>query len=139
MKAYVRPIVPTALVWGIAKETEEFAKLETIFTQFHLLAKAVGSAQAGCQVAYLCGMPGASMASQLLFVPDNAYPPALILYGLSDAALDNLLEKLATSGIAIPLKCVVTSTNKVWPLHYLLAQLQQEHAQLSHTDTEQNT
>lgn len=138
MKAFVRPIVPTALVWGIAQDTETFAKLQVILTDLNIATKPVGSAEAGCQVGYLCGIPGASMASLMLFVPDTAYLPAIILHGLSDQMLDKLLVKLKKEQITIPLKCVVTNTNKVWPLCQLLAELAQEHEQFSHTIEEQN-
>lgn len=114
---------PFALVWNTPKDSALYPLLQ----RFGIAARAVSSADAGCQVAHLCGVQGASAAALLLFVPDDAYPPALILHAVPPATRDALLAALRRQGVQIPLKAVVTQTNQKWPLYQLLQQLQKHH------------
>lgn len=131
MKAHVRTPEPTALVWNFAPDRPGYAQLQSALGGLGIKAKPVGSAHAGSKISYLLGLPGASEAALLLHLADDAYPPALILNGVTGARLDTLLARLKADGVNIPLKAVVTPTSVNWPLCQLLAELMQEHTQLS--------
>ena len=52
---------------------------------------------------------------------------ALIMSGLTSRRLDELLTALRQAGVSIPLKAMVTPTNRGWTLLALLKELRLEH------------
>lgn len=131
MKAHISPVAPTALVWNYTPADAGWPVLQTACAAAGLTLKQVNSAQAGANVGWLCGLPGSSQACLLLHLEPDAYPPALVLSGLAQAKLDQLLAALRAGGVVIPLKAVVTPTNREWPFCELLAELLREHTALN--------
>lgn len=126
MKARIPPVKPVALVWNFTPADLGWPALAAACGEAGLALRQVGSAEAGMNVGRLCGIPGSSEAALLLHLEPGAYPPALILYGLAEPALDSLLAALRAAGVKLPLKAVVTPTNQKWPLCELLAELAAE-------------
>ena len=126
MKARIHPAAPVALVWNFTPETSGWPALAAACKEAGLELRQVGSAEAGVNVGRLCGIPGSPDAALLLHLEPDAYPPALILYGLAEPALDRLLAALRGGGVRQPLKAVVNPTNQKWPLCELLAELTAE-------------
>lgn len=136
MKAHIPSVQPTALLWNYPETEAAYPALAAACAAVGLRLKPVGSSQAGATVGALCGLPGAGEAALLLHLEPDAYPPALILSGLPEKALDRLLVQLKTGGVTIPLKAVVTPTNQKWPFCELLAELVRERQALEKPGTE---
>ena len=81
----------------------------------------------GMAVAQLLGEVETKTARTLVLEP-NAYPSALVLANFKDKDVDTLLDLMKQAQVNIPLKAVVTPTNKSWVFGDLLAHLQEEHA-----------
>ena len=126
MKARVRPSTPCALVWNYPETQPGWLKLHEICLAYGLTLRPVGSAQAGHTIGALCQLPGASQAATLQFLPDDAFPSALILHGLDRKQLDGLLKELRAAQVQIALKAMVTPTNQAWTLANLLGELCRE-------------
>ena len=58
----------------------------------------------------------------------GAYPPAVVLANFKEKDVDTLLDLMKQAQVIIPLKAVVTPSNRSWVFGDLLAHLQEEHA-----------
>ena len=78
-------------------------------------------------VAQLLGEVETKAARTLVLEP-GAYPPAVVLANFKEKDVDTLLDLMKQAQVTIPLKAVVTSSNRSWVFGDLLAHLQEEHA-----------
>ena len=67
-------------------------------------------------------------AARTLVLEPGAYPPAVVLANFKEKDVDTLLDLMKQAQVTIPLKAVVTSSNRSWVFGDLLAHLQEEHA-----------
>ena len=84
-------------------------------------------ADAGKTVAQLLGEVETKAARTLVLEP-GAYPPAVVLANFKEKDVDTLLDLMKQAQVTIPLKAVVTPSNRSWVFGDLLAHLQEEHA-----------
>ena len=87
----------------------------------------VSPADAGKTVAQLLGEVETKAARTLVLEP-GAYPPAVVLANFKEKDVDTLLDLMKQAQVTIPLKAVVTPSNRSWVFGDLLAHLQEEHA-----------
>ena len=76
-------------------------------------------------------------ASRTLVMEPGAYPPALVLANFREKDLDTLLDLMKQAQVNIPLKAVVTPSNKNWVFGDLLAHLSEEHVSFTAAAKEQ--
>ena len=76
-------------------------------------------------------------ASRTLVLEPGAYPPALVLANFREKDLDTLLDLMKQAQVNIPLKAVVTPSNKNWVFGDLLAHLSEEHVSFTAAAKEQ--
>lgn len=121
MKAHIAALPPAmALAWKVP----EGGGLEKVCAEAGVRLRAVEEQDLGRTVAALCGLPGAEESA----APAAADPtPALVLWGMDRKTLDAFLDRLRTAGVRIPLKAVVTETNRAWTFAALLEELHAEH------------
>ena len=93
-------------------------------------------ADAGKTVAQLLGEVETKVSRTLVLEP-GAYPPALVLANFKEKDLDTLLDLMKQAQVNIPLKAVVTPSNKNWVFGDLLAHLSEEHAAFTAAAKEQ--
>ena len=115
--------VPLALGWNLSAADRGI--LEGMAPAFGM--KLLLVADAGKTVAQLLGEVETKSTRTLVLEP-SAYPPALVLANFKDKDVDTLLDLMKQAQVNIPLKAVVTPTNKSWVFGDLLAHLQEEHA-----------
>lgn len=115
--------VPLALCWSLS--AADRGKLEGIAPVFGLKILTVSPADAGKTVAQLLGEVE-TLAPRTLVLEPGAYAPALVLANLKDKDVDKLLALLRQAEVNIPLKALVTKTNRNWVFGELLAHLQEE-------------
>ena len=116
--------VPLALGWNLSAADRGI--LEGMAPAFGMKLLVL-PADAGKTVAQLLGEVETKSARTLALEP-SAYPPALVLANFKDKDVDTLLDLMKQAQVNIPLKAVVTPTNKSWVFGDLLAHLQEEHA-----------
>ena len=90
----------------------------------------IAPADAGKTVAQLLGEVEVKAPRTLVLEP-GAYPPALVLANFRDKDVDTLLDLMKQAQVTIPLKAVVTPSNRSWVFGDLLAHLQEEHTAFS--------
>ena len=122
MKAHIAALPPaTALAWNVPEDSA----LDKVCAGAGVRLRTVKEEDLGRTVAALCGLPGAEEGGL------NAGPadptPALVLWGLDRKGLDAFLDRLKEAGVRIPLKAVVTDTNRAWTFAALLEELHAEH------------
>lgn len=115
--------VPLALGWNLAPGDR--GKLDGMAAAFGMKLINVSPADAGKTVAQLLGEVEC-LAPRTLVLEPGSYPPALVLANFKDKDLDKLLFLLKQAQVNIPLKAVVTPSNKNWLFGDLLAHLQEE-------------
>ena len=76
-------------------------------------------------------------SSRTLVLEPGAYPPALVLANFKEKDLDTLLDLMKQAQVNIPLKAVVTPSNKNWVFGDLLAHLSEEHVSFTAAAKEQ--
>ena len=116
--------VPLALGWNLSAADRGI--LEGMAPAFGMKLLLVSPADAGKTVAQLLGEVEVK-ASRTLVLEPGAYPPALVLANFREKDLDTLLDLMKQAQVNIPLKAVVTPSNKNWVFGDLLAHLQEEH------------
>lgn len=121
MKAHIAALPPaTALAWKVP----EGSGLEKVCAEAGVKLRVVEEEDLGRTVGALCGLPGAGEGA----APAAADPtPALVLWGLDRKGLDAFLDGLKAAGVRIPLKAIVTDTNRAWTFAALLEELHAEH------------
>ena len=116
--------VPLALGWNLSAADRGI--LEGMAPAFGMKLLLVSPADAGRTVAQLLGE-----------VEPGAYPPALVLANFKEKDVDTLLDLMKQAKVNIPLKAIVTPSNKNWVFGDLLAHLQEEHAAFTAAAKEQ--
>ena len=116
--------VPLALGWNLS--AADRGKLDGMAPAFGMKLLPVSPADACKTVAQLLGEVDVKSPKTLLLQP-GAYPPALVLANFKEKDVDTLLDLLKQAQVTIPLKAVVTASNRNWVFADLLAHLQEEH------------
>ena len=116
--------VPLALGWNLS--AGDRGKLDGMAPAFGMKLLQVAPTDAGKTVAQLLGEVEVKSPKTLVLEP-GAYPPALVLANFKDKDVDTLLDLLKQAQVTIPLKAVVTASNRNWVFADLLAHLQEEH------------
>lgn len=123
MKAHIAKLPPpTALAWNVPA-----GGLETVCARAAVRFRRVEPRELGQTVGELCGLPGAPKRHGEGAADDM---PALVLWGLEGDELDAFLGLLREARVSIPLKAVVTDTNKAWPFGALLKELAAERREM---------
>ena len=117
--------VPLALGWNLS--AGDRGKLDGMAPAFGMKVLPVSPADAGKTVAQLLGEVETRSARTLVLEP-GAYPPAVVLANFKEKDVDTLLDLMKQAQVTIPLKAVVTSSNRSWVFGDLLAHLQEEQA-----------
>ena len=107
--------VPLVLGWNLSPADR--GKLEGMAPAFGMKLLLVSPADAGKTVA-----------ARTLVLEPGAYPPAVVLANFKEKDVDTLLDLMKQAQVTIPLKAVVTPSNRSWVFGDLLAHLQEEHA-----------
>lgn len=109
-----------ALLWGVDPAGEP----------------AVSTIQICDRLGITCRLPGKKgfgvKVETLLETPDTQGcawedPPLLVLSGLTDSELDDLLGQLRQAKLSWPYKAMVTPHNRNWTLEQLYREIQREH------------
>ena len=124
--------VPLALGWNLSAADRGI--LEGMAPAFGMKLLPVSPADAGKTVAQLLGEVETKVSLTLVLEP-GAYPPALVLANFKEK--DPLLDLMKQAQVNIPLKAVVTPSNKNWVFGDLLAHLSEEHAAFTAAAKEQ--
>lgn len=116
--------VPMVLEWNLSGGDRGI--LDGIGPALGMKCRVVRPEEAGMTVAQLLGEeePG----GQTLQLDPAAYPPTIVMANFRDKDLDTLLDLLRQAGAQIPLKAVVTPTNRSWAFGDLLGHLLEEQA-----------
>ena len=117
--------VPLVLGWNLSPADR--GKLDGMAPAFGMKVLLVSPADAGKTVAQLLGEVETKAARTLVLEP-GAYPPAVVLANFKEKDVDTLLDLMKQAQVIIPLKAVVTPSNRSWVFGDLLAHLQEEHA-----------
>ena len=112
--------VPLVLGWNLSPADR--GKLEGMAPAFGMKLLLVSPADAGKTVAQLLGEVETKAARTL------AYPPAVVLANFKEKDVDTLLDLMKQAQVTVPLKALVTPSNRNWVFGDLLAHLQEEHA-----------
>lgn len=115
--------VPMVLEWNLSAADRGI--LDGMAPAFGMKTVVVGPADAGKTVSQLLGEKEAG--GKTLVLQQGVYPPAIVLANFRGRDVDTLLDLLKNADARIPLKAVVTPTNRNWVFGDLLAHLQEEH------------
>ena len=124
MRAHVKRPEPIALIHGLT--AQDFSTVENVLREQGAQVLEVGCDRLHWQVGTLAGFAGFQPPQPAENVPLAS--AVLLFSGFSGKAVDRALDALRTTGVKIPLKAVVTSSNRSWVFGDLLAHLQEEHA-----------
>ena len=117
--------IPLALGWNLSAADRGILE-GSMAPAFGMKLLLVSPADAGKTVAQLLGEVE-TKAPRTLVLDPNAYPSALVLANFKDKDVDTLLDLMKQAQVNIPLKALVTPSNKNWVFGDLLAHLQEEH------------
>ncbi len=125
-----RPTGETVLMYGFT-DPQRTRELQYIMVQMGIRVKMIRDDQLGQTVGFLAGIKGMEENPN-----PESYPPlneeVLVMYNFSlDQRIDLMLTNIKQRGLeGIPLKCVLTSTNRKWTFYDLAKELEREHAML---------
>ncbi len=125
-----RPTGETVLMYGF-KDPQRTRELQYIMVQMGIRVKTIHDDQLGQTVGYLAGVKDMEENPN----PEQ-YPPfekeVMVMHNFSiTKRIDMMLSNIKKRGLeGIPLKCVLTSTNKKWTFYELAKELEKEHAMI---------
>ncbi len=126
MKAHIaknqKAGTPLVLGWNLSGSARGI--IDGMAPAFGLKFEMVAPADAGKTIAQLMGEQGAG--GKTLSLEYNAYPPTIVMANFKDKDMDTFLDLLKTAEAQIPVKAVVTPTNRNWAFADLLAHLLEE-------------
>ncbi len=114
--------LPTILGWNLTGSARGI--IAGMAPAFGLTLNMVAPEDAGKTVGQLLGENTAGGKS--LTLEYSAYPPTIVMANMNDRDIDTFLDLLKTSEAQIPVKAVVTPTNRGWAFADLLAYLLEE-------------
>ena len=126
MKAHIVREPRCVLLWRVDADTPGYDAMQRIARANKVQLRCVADGDLGALVGDLCAGRPAPDCAPLIAVPDT---PALIFSGLrhDNGELSAFLDTLKTADFAVPVRCMVTPTNKSWTLAQLLLELAREH------------
>ncbi len=126
-----RPTGETVLLYGF-RDSQRMREINYVMVQMGIRVKVLKDEQLGQTVGYLAGIKGMEENPN----PETYEPfdkEVLIMYNFTiSKRIDLMLSNIQKRGLeGIPLKCVLTSSNKKWTLYELAKELEKEHAHLT--------
>lgn len=126
-----RPTGETVLLYGF-RDPQRMREINYVMVQMGIRVKVIKDEQLGQTVGYLAGVKGMEENPN----PETYEPfdkEVLIMYNFTiSKRIDLMLSNIKKRGLeGIPLKCVLTSSNKKWTLYELAKELEKEHALLT--------
>lgn len=122
MKAHIRTPRPCVLAYGL----EDPAALGSICKKEGFDLVFASAKDLTTPLGKLCGVPGSYREGPAAKRSD--FLPALFFSDFGDAQLDKMLADLRQNQVIVPLKAVLTASNRIWPLAEVLEELEEEHA-----------
>ncbi len=126
MKAHIaknqKAGTPLVLGWNLSGSARGI--LDGMAPAFGLKFEMVAPSDAGKTIAQLMGE--ATSGGKALTLDYSAYPPTIVMANFKEKDLDTFLDLLKTAEAQIPIKAVVTPTNRSWAFADLLAHLLEE-------------
>jgi len=125
-----RPTGETVLMYGFT-DPQRARELQYVMVQMGIRVKTIHDDQLGQTVGFLAGVKDMEENP----APEQ-YPPlneeVIVMHNFTiNKRIDLMLTNIKKRGLeGIPLKCVLTSTNKKWTFYDLAKELEQEHAML---------
>ncbi|MBR1567422.1 MAG: DUF3783 domain-containing protein [Lachnospiraceae bacterium] len=126
-----RPTGETVLLYGF-NDSQRLREINYVMVQMGIRVKIIKDDQIGQTVGFLAGVKGMEEN------PDaEKYEPLneeiMIMHNFSiSKRIDLMLSNIKKRGLeGIPLKCIMTSTNKNWTLYELAKELEREHSILT--------
>lgn len=125
-----RPTGETVLMYGFT-DSQRTRELQYVMVQMGIRVKTIRDDQLGQTVGYLAGVKDMEENPN-----PEMYPPfekeVMVMYNFNiTKRIDLMLSNIKKRGLeGIPLKCVMTSTNKKWTFYELAMELEKEHTML---------
>lgn len=125
-----RPTGETVLMYGFT-DSQRTRELQYVMVQMGIRVKMIRDDQLGQTVGYLAGVKDMEENPN-----PEVYPPfekeVMVMYNFNiTKRIDMMLSNIKKRGLeGIPLKCVMTATNKKWTFYELAKELEKEHTML---------
>lgn len=107
----------------------QIKKLDDITSKTDVKHKIVGACDAGQKIGFLCGLKGFERIESSEGAASDEQ--CLVFSGIQRKSIDSLLKELRDKEISVPLKAMVTPSNRSWSLTQLIAELKREHETLT--------
>lgn len=115
------------LLLNLPEKAEQGQAVRRILAELEIETVTVGRDQGQETIGFLMGLSAfSSSAAEPVLIEEEA--PLMVMSGMTDALLGQLLTALKEGGVRIPYKAVVTENNVNWPLGELFAEIRSEHA-----------
>lgn len=128
----VRPQGPRPLValYRLDEGTPRGDAVRAVVSQLGFPARTIGAVDLGLSVGALAGLMGSAKSGNPYAgeVPDVEF---MLISGLSNSQLDQLLSALREADASVALKAQVTPHNRFWPVHLLISEVAKEHAAMT--------
>ncbi len=131
-RSALRPQGPSPMValYGLDAGSKRGEAVRGVVEQLGFPARTIGWEQLGCSIGAIAGVVGMAKAGKP-YVGEAPNVEFMLISGLSDAQLDQLLIGLREAGASVALKAQVTPHNRYWPLHLLISEIAKEHAAMT--------
>lgn len=127
-----RQNTPKTLValYGLDDQTPRGDAVRAVVEQLGFAIRTIGKDELGASVGAIAGLIASPKASKPCSVeaPNVEF---MLVSGLSNAQLDQLLAALREADAGVVLKAQVTQHNRFWPMHLLISEVAKEHAAMS--------
>ena len=121
---------PVILLYNLGAERPEGSALRKILFSMGLPARTVHKAQLGEKIGVLAGLPGYDAPAESVDTSDqspNSDEHLMVMCGITNDQLDQLLAEMRQAKIRIPYKAMLTETNRDFTASELLTEIMKEH------------
>lgn len=125
MKARVKE-AELVLLYGLEETPSKEQKITDILKKLAMPYRALDDRMLGETLGYAAGLEGYGSSGQP-YEGESIKREALLMKGLSEKRLNQLLSSLREAGASVHLKAVITKHNRDWKLYDLFHELQEEH------------
>ena len=129
---------PLVALYGLGEGTQRGDAVRSVVRQLNIPVRTIEVNELGLSVGAIAGIMGSAKAGK----PYPGVAPNvefMLISGLPNVQLDQLLSALREKGASVPLKAQVTPHNRFWPVHLLISEIVKEHEAMAQAENGANS
>ena len=130
IKGSSRQVGPMVALYGLDAGTERGDAVRAVMERLGVRVRTIEPENLGDLVGAVAGLPGMRMRAKAA-PQDVPVDEFMLVCAMDGPKLDEVLAAMRAEGVPVAHKAMVTSHNRLWPVHILMSEVAREHAAMS--------